>query len=669
MVARGLPSSVLRVLACATLACTAASCSERMRPVEHVPETTPLNLEDRYRAVWLSMDVKADARPERELLQLGVPTPSSLVLWHLPERGQHGTATVLLDGAPPGAGCLTRSAPAPWPSPSPNPTSEMPQLPERIELGCLTSSSVHQVHIGSVTLTAKTAPDANNEEPFSFLAWSCNNPYSNRSGALTFELNKINSLGLLRARAQGEIAPDGLPHQPSFQLALGDQIYVDGDNEVRDAAHTLSLFVGDGSRSRFAPADTPRLLDTIYRYHFAIPPLDAALGATPAAMVWDDHDIRDGWGSHGDECKGDWPQYFQAARQAFVAYQGQRNPTREIDPASEDLDVLFRWGKTTSTFSIDGRTNRKFESHTIISPTQFERLCLWLGEPRNCAEQPLQALSEAPGAKNDEPHLYVLGSPSPIATVDKGLTKWVGACNSTNSNVLLGEGSDDVRDTWFCNRDDQRKLLTLLASHFVRHPKQRLIVVSGDVHWSGITSLQYLDPARNQVVQFGHEVISSGLTNDHVKTFGERRGAWEGGYLVENEGRQIYSEVHGSIVGSPSFAEVVVQPGAGTLDLSVLFYPSRVSTRGGENSLRSLANDWRTLSRVHTVRSYDFSADPHAGNPGLFFTRVPLAQTVPSGPGRTLHQASVVCVANVDSAADATTWREGRPDLTCDAPR
>jgi len=634
-----------------------------------VPLTSPADLNARYGKVWSTLDYASNGAQERELVELGVPSTSSLTFWRLPAPGSRTAPSILLDGAPVQPNCLRR-----WDSGGHKLDEKDGSVrvfsAERIEISCLQPNSKHEVMVDGIQLTPTTAPTASDQAPFSFLAWSCNNPYSNRNKSLTFEADKVNALNLLRARSAGVIHPDGQPPQPSFAIALGDQLYVDGDNEVRAPKDALSLFVGDRSESRFLVADSDALLNTIYRYHFAIPPFDEALKAIPTAMVWDDHDIRDGWRSHGDEDQPDMLRYYGHARAAFVAYQGLRNPG-VTGPNDGAMDVQFPWGGSTSTFLIDGRTNRRYAfspaSGRIISDEQFTKICAWLGERPDCGTTGFGTMT--PMADDEQPHLFVLGSPSPISTNEKELGDIIKICTKTNDSVGVGEGADDVRDTWFCNPHDRHRLLVLLASHFITHPRHRLVVVSGDVHWSGVTSLEYVNGLGVKKL-FGYEVISSGVTNDHTKSWFEKRGAWDGAYLVREPNSAVTSTAHGSIVGSPSFAEILVEPSERQApQVSVIFYPSRASAYGGDTTRRGLVNYWRTLATVHKTRDFDFSSNPHLGSTDLFYTRIPLPLVAPPGLGRWLHAASVVCDAGGDSTTDATDWFDVQSGINCGAPR
>ena len=74
--------------------------------------------------------------------------------------------------------------------------------------------------------------------------------------------------------------------QPSFIVMMGDQVYMDEDEPDVFANHSDA----DPVRRRHAMADKCRA-------NWSRGVVAKVLANTPTYMVWDDHDIRDGWGS------------------------------------------------------------------------------------------------------------------------------------------------------------------------------------------------------------------------------------------------------------------------------------------------------------------------------------------------------------------------------------
>jgi hypothetical protein len=641
-------------------------------------------LENRYLSVWSSIKSEGPGvSPHRELLQLGMPTDTTVSVWHAYADTEAArsvapsvTTTPPVDlercirrfdgqGAPLSAGAVPLG----------------PFRIERIEVACLLPNATLVVKVGDTELTAMTAPAADGKMPaqVSFIAHSCTNPYDNRSGRLEFEAAKINALNLLEARATGRIAITDLPQRPSFAVALGDQIYVDGDNGNRTATTALGLFRGKASLPVFDIGQAAPFLNVVYRYHFGLPPLDAAMRALPTAMVWDDHDIRDGWGSHGDEQRGDMLGYFAVAKKAFAAFQDTRNP-HPGPTAPKGLDVSFSWGPGLRFFLVDGRSNRTFgeptRANSMLSDEQFCAIEKWLGDPESCAKPGGPPAAVPPAGEHDASTVFVLGLPTPLSSDSKPAAEALHICSATNDTPVIGEGADDIRDTWFCNLSDRTRLLRILAKHFAAHKKHRLLIVSGDVHYSGVTFLTLPDGT-----PIGHEVISSGLANDHIKNPAEVLGTFDGAALEDSEGKTLLlSNARGSLVGTPSFAEIVANYDApnGAPQLSVVFYPSRASRRTNKDARRDLVNvasalEGRSLKSV----PYSFGDSSASGkcsvNPPWSIARVALDLKVPkfkgTQPRNCVHAQSVVCVTPSNSVDAATDWKKVGPNLKCEPPK
>ena len=116
--------------------------------------------------------------------------------------------------------------------------------------------------------------------------------------------------------------------KPSFVVMMGDQVYMDEDEPDIVALHVDS----DASTRRHAMADKVRA-------NWSREPVRRVLANTPCYMIWDDHDIRDGWGSlasdsptmaarfnRGAEIFRKSNAFFEDARDVYWHFQGCRNP-------------------------------------------------------------------------------------------------------------------------------------------------------------------------------------------------------------------------------------------------------------------------------------------------------------------------------------------------------
>lgn len=116
--------------------------------------------------------------------------------------------------------------------------------------------------------------------------------------------------------------------QPSFIVMMGDQIYMDEDKPDIFEDH----FDSDNTARRKAMAEK-------YRLNWSRDVVRRILANVPTYMVWDDHDIRDGWGSlasdsptmaalhaRGAEIFRKSTAFFEDARDVYWHFQGCRNP-------------------------------------------------------------------------------------------------------------------------------------------------------------------------------------------------------------------------------------------------------------------------------------------------------------------------------------------------------
>ena len=227
------------------------------------------------------------------------------------------------------------------------------------------------------------------------------------------------------------------------------------------------------------------------------------LASVPSIMMWDDHDIFDGWGSYqADEKKTPYyKEAFDAAREAFEVYQ--------IRGAAHNRSLLDRKAARPRHYSLglrfgpyhilamDNRSNRNV--HQIMDDTQWGQVTRWL-------EEKTAAL---PDGRNT---LLVV---SPIPVVYRRFHDWVTA--------LPGEhaGEDDLRDHWsHKNHQGERNRLVFHLFNALKFDPagsdyegtrggagfDRVTLLSGDVHVGALGFLERTD-AKAEIAQ----VISSAM--------------------------------------------------------------------------------------------------------------------------------------------------------------
>lgn len=254
-------------------------------------------------------------------------------------------------------------------------------------------------------------------EEFSILAYGCLEPFDVKKrrpdSFVEFDNNMpgSNMLVALRAISNGEslqgqfVKPEDtgiwspceftrapqLP-PPAAVITTGDQVYVDAGYETKpckfkDRRHPVSAW-----QVKKQPMPLPHMrdttayhahLDAMYRSFSGFEPLQDVLERLPQAHVWDDHEIRDGWGSQLDEYFADGrmnPElagHFNAAKKAFIAHQSSYGPAYDaVDDARSRLYRSFNIGPV-QCFAFDLRSYRDADRRTVIGDEQWRAFHTW----------------------------------------------------------------------------------------------------------------------------------------------------------------------------------------------------------------------------------------------------------------------------------------------------
>src|SRR5205085_2520411 len=111
------------------------------------------------------------------------------------------------------------------------------------------------------------------------------------------------------------------------------------------------------------------------------------LCSLPSYLMWDDHDITDGWGSREDsfpsdkstEFKCEWNHLFESARDMFQIMQSSRNPDSATGLSS--FDFYFKVGRAGFVVP-DLRSNRNVHLPRVWLPGQIKALKDWVDQNR-----------------------------------------------------------------------------------------------------------------------------------------------------------------------------------------------------------------------------------------------------------------------------------------------
>jgi hypothetical protein len=231
------------------------------------------------------------------------------------------------------------------------------------------------------------------------------------------------------------------------------------------------------------------------------------MASVPSLMVWDDHDIFDGWGSYqaSDKTQPYHKESFSAAKEAFEIYQirGARSNRSLLDKTKSsprhysqavsfgDFDILL----------MDNRSHRTPDQ--VMDRNQWRQTEDWLNLNRKHA---------GAGKKT----LLIV---SPVPVIYRRFFDWV--------TELPGEhgGEDDLRDHWSHSRHEGERdrlishLFESLENPNLSNPGYgRIVILSGDVHVGALGFLEESKVSR-EIVQ----LISSAIINAPPTVV-----AWEG---------------------------------------------------------------------------------------------------------------------------------------------
>jgi len=291
-----------------------------------------------------------------------------------------------------------------------------------------------------------------------------------------------------------------------FALLVGDQVYAD---EAKDAL--LNEATEAGRR---------RIYLEIYRKFWSSIHYRRVMCRLPAVMMWDDHDITDGWGSTedsfvpgSDEFKPEWQRMFASASFMFGLMQASRNPPSLSENPEEGFDCCFRVG-TMGFVLMDLRTNRNLKKKRLWRPEQLARVKSWVEKNRGELKtlfvvSPVVFSHGSPVVEDFTASIWPL-----VMDAITYLTKneWLGVGLQTKFDKSLGDIRDDIKDSWAWqdNANETEGVLSyLFALQNEKLNPLSVIVLSGDIHTSGFASIYSNDPRHETCSSIPHITSSS----------------------------------------------------------------------------------------------------------------------------------------------------------------
>ncbi|MGE5385106.1 MAG: alkaline phosphatase D family protein [Betaproteobacteria bacterium] len=280
-------------------------------------------------------------------------------------------------------------------------------------------------------------------------------------------------------------------------LMGGDQLYADSLFDTLPALHGwLALSREEKVKRPFTAAmarAVQRFFREVYLKRWSQPDTSAVFARIPTVMMWDDHDIFDGWGSYPPDLQAS-PVYqgiFASACEAFRLYQlqlaaGETHPAAIAGQTAYNLG--FQFGPL-AILAVDMRSERS--DSQVVSPTSWKAVYDWLDAVNDqCAH--LLLMSSIPVVHPD------------FSMLEKALSIFPGQ----------QELEDDLRDHWRSNPHKQERLrLIHRLLDFARTHQCRVTLLSGDVHVGAVGVVKSLRDGSDDSSQTLTQLTSSGIVH------------------------------------------------------------------------------------------------------------------------------------------------------------
>lgn len=357
---------------------------------------------------------------------------------------------------------------------------------------------------------------ASNPGEIAFATYSCHKPF-----AKLFFFTTIVNLDMWELMGRILEKQEDL----AFVIGTGDQVYADGVKSLSIWEY-LNKCMAKNPDGTLVPSEEEMLswYRDIYRGYWGFNQVRKVYSNFPNYMMWDDHELGDGWGSrylkreNKNELKNILPKLKEqqgmskqdglalvdrmenAGKKAFDEYQHSHNPQPAPGATADQRDFGFYVGDTAAYYFLDGRGHRDIErdSHRILGEDQFDRFLDWLKSD----------------ATKSRKFLFVVAG-VPFVHLRSGLTK------REESKVLKKFGAeDDMRDHWENKvHDEERKAIFEALFHLSETAGVKICILSGDVHIASGFKIQ------NNNGTTIYQLTSSSISNDSTRSLGVIMGA------------------------------------------------------------------------------------------------------------------------------------------------
>lgn len=218
--------------------------------------------------------------------------------------------------------------------------------------------------------------------------------------------------------------------------------------------------------------------------------MSLCLATIPTIMMWDDHDIFDGWGSYPSELLNCdvYQNIFEVAKKYFEIFQIRTVKNETLFNKDKNHFSFALKFRNYDILALDNRTQRSI--YQVMGNNQWKELNTYLDA--NIASSNLLILSAVP-----------------VVYRDFSLTE-----NLVDFTSWQEELTDDLKDHWRA-KEHQGERMRLIMRLFMNIEKRRTllkntrtVILSGDVH---VGSLGVINNHKNQ--NKIHQIVSSGIVH------------------------------------------------------------------------------------------------------------------------------------------------------------
>lgn len=374
------------------------------------------------------------------------------------------------------------------------------------------------------------------------IVWSCHQPYDSENGVPVVHRDSQGILEWYRSYVQR--------FDPHRIWALGDTVYSDGTGTLN---FVRQVYGKAGWHNNWdLRKDLLSLYRLNYRYHWSFAPMQAVMRNWPHIAMWDDHEIRDGYGSEAKDFTAENKVMKEIASQAAEEYLFSWNQTLRSE-SRRNIEVdnhLAYVDAPVAAFVFDGRNNRNYGEDIPLPPDiplfasllvgviggaltggvvgaalggiagvaataavekELVELYRWSNPGEVISEQQLADLGRFCDHVRGLPQVryLLLGNSVPFIYINDFIEA-LAAELDVMATELGQEMRDDVRDSWHSpgNRRQLSRLIDILRRLHQARPDIEIINLSGDIHISNAFAAQPEGFARPIF-----QVTSSALTN------------------------------------------------------------------------------------------------------------------------------------------------------------